>query len=120
MRLRTVLLACVLIVTGATVAVAQATTDPTAAFGNLWAYAGALATSAALGGVKSLDTRLTNSPWFRKLQPVITLAGAFGAAALASHGGPSIDPSAFASAPLATVATVTAAELLSLLQKKKS
>lgn len=120
MRLATLLLTCAFIGAGATAAAAQATTDPTAAFGNLWAYAGALATSAALGGVKTLDTRLTNATWFRKLQPAITLAGAFGAAALASHGGPPIDPSAFASAPLATVATVTAVELLSLFRKKKS
>lgn len=93
--------------------------DTAAAFGNLWAYGGALVTSALLSAVKKTDTSLTNSTVFRKLQPVITLAGAFGAAALAAHGGPTIDPSTFASAPLATVVSVTAVELLSLFTKKK-
>ena len=119
MRARTLAALCVLSLVGAVGVAAQASVDPAAAFGNLWAYAGALATTAVLGGVKSLDTKITNATLFRKLQPVFTLAGAFGAAALASHGGPTVDPSMFTSAPLATVVSVTAVELLSLFTKKK-
>jgi len=97
---------------------AQTATQPTAqAFGNFWAYAGALATSAILGGVKKLDTSVTNSSLFRKLQPVITLAGSFGLAALAAHGGPSVDPSMLTTAPVATLAAITIAELLGMLQR---
>lgn len=96
------------------------TPDLGAAFGNLWAYAGAIATTAALGAVKGLDTKLTNAPLFRKLQPLITLGGAFGAAALANKTGVTFDPSTLASAPIATVVALTIAELGSLLTKRKS
>jgi hypothetical protein len=87
------------------------TPDVTQAFGNLWAYVGAFATSAALAGLKKVDTSITNSGLFRKLQPVITLGGAFAASALASHTRVTFDPTTLASAPLATVAAVTLAEL---------
>jgi hypothetical protein len=93
----------------------QATPSP---IGQLLAFAGAVGTSYLLGFAKKLDTTVTNAPLFRKLQPLVTLGGAFLAPWVASHMGVTIDPSAFAAAPLATVATIAAAELLSLFAKK--
>src|SRR5260370_12315895 len=87
-------------------------------FSQALAYVGALATSALLGVVKKLDTTVTNSSLFRKLQPVVVLGGAVAMPWIVSHTGLTVDPQAFASAPLATVATVTVAELLSLFLKK--
>lgn len=83
-------------------------------FGSLWAFAGAFATSAALAFVKTFDTTLTSSALFRKLQPVITLAGAW----LLGQVGATVDPVALTTAPLATVAAVTVAELLGWLKEK--
>lgn len=99
------------------VALAQASGgDP---FSNLLAYGGAFLTSALLGGAKRLDTQITNAPLFRKLQPFITLGGAFLAPLIASKVGLNVDPSAFTAAPIATVVTIGAAELLSLITKRK-
>src|SRR6266545_2019568 len=92
---------------------------PSDPLSSLFAYAGAVATSAALGAVKGLDLRVTNAPLFRKLQPVITLGGAFLVPWVAQHAGVPIDPGALASAPVATIATITAAELLSLVFKRR-
>ena len=91
--------------------------DPLSA---LIALGGAVATSYVLSKVKGLDTAITSSGLFRKLQPVITLGGAFLAPWVAQKVGVSVDPSAFTAAPLATVVAVTSAELLSLLTKKLS
>lgn len=91
-------------------------TDPLSA---LIALGGAMLTSTLLGGVKKLDTSITNAPLFRKLQPVITLGGAFLMPWVASHVGVNVDPSALAAAPIATIATITGAELLSLFTKRK-
>src|SRR6267142_2816920 len=85
--------------------------------GQLLALGGAVLTSFGLSKVKGLDTRVTNSAVFRKLQPVITLGGAFLGPYLAGKLGVSIDPAAWAAAPLATVVTVTGAELSSILRR---
>lgn len=81
---------------------------------NLFAVGGALATSALLGASKKYDTSLTNSKVFRKLQPVITLAGAFAAPLIASHLGVQFDPTVFATAPASAIAAITAAELMAI------
>jgi len=85
----------------------------------LLAYGGALGTSALLGLSKKADTAITNSSFYRKLQPFITLGGAFLVPWVAAHTGVAVDPSAFAVAPTATVVTIGAVELLSLLTKRK-
>lgn len=89
-----------------------------AGVGALITYAGAVATSALLGVVKKTDTTVTNSAVFRKLQPFITLGGAFLAPWAATHLGATVDPAVFAQAPLASLVTIGGAELLSLLQRK--
>lgn len=86
--------------------------------GSLIALAGAVATSFALAGVKKTDTSISNSDVFKKLQPFITLGGAYFAPWLSAKLGVQVDPQAFAAAPLATVITIGSAELLSLAQKK--
>lgn len=78
---------------------------------------GAVVTSGLLAAGKTLDTKVTNSSVFRKMQPAITLGGALLAPTLAHY---SVDPTTFAAAPLATVGAVLGAELLSLFTKKKS
>ncbi len=87
-------------------------------FSQALAYAGALGTSALLGVVKKLDTTVTNSSLFRKVQPVVVLGGAFAMPWVVAHTGLTVDPQAYAAAPIATVATIVVAELLSLLAKK--
>ena len=94
----------------------QATPD-LPSVGTLLMYGGALLTSYGLSKAKTLDTSVTNSPWFRKVQPVITLGGAFLAPYLASKLGVSIDPSSWGQAPLATVITVAGAEVLSIIKR---
>ncbi len=105
---------------GVPVLMAQSTggavTNPLSA---LLTFGGAAATSAILGGVKSLDYKVTNAPLFRKAQPLITLGGAFLTPWVAQHIGVNVDPASFATAPVATVAAITGAELLSLLFKRK-
>jgi hypothetical protein len=96
-----------------------ATPAPADTLGGVLAVVGALGTSAVLGLVKGLDTKVTQAPLFRKLQPVITLGGAFAAPWLAAHVGVAVDPSAFAAAPVATVAAITVAELVALVRGSK-
>lgn len=95
---------------------ANGATAPT--LGSLIALAGAVVTSFALGAVKKTDTAISNSDVFKKLQPFITLGGAYFAPWLSSKLGVQVDPQAFVAAPLATVVTIGSAELLSLAQKK--
>lgn len=89
----------------------------TPSLGQLLAFGGALLTAFGLSKVKNLDTTVTNSQVFRKLQPVITLGGAFLAPWLAGHVGVTIDPSAWSAAPLATVVTIAGAELGSIIKR---
>ncbi len=88
--------------------------------GTLLAYGGALLTSFGLSKVKGLDTAVTNSPVFRKVQPLVTLAGAAFLPWLGAKLGVQLDPGSLAAAPLATVVTVVGAELLSILRRSTS
>ncbi len=98
-------------------AIIQATQPMLPTVGQFLAVGGALLTSFGLGKVKGLDTTVTNSTVFRKLQPLITLGGAFLAPFVAAKVGVQIDPSAWAAAPLATVVTITGAELGSIIKR---
>jgi hypothetical protein len=98
-------------------AVLQAAQPALPTVGQFLALGGALLTSFGLGKVKGLDTTVTNSTVFRKLQPVITLGGAFLAPLIAQKLGVTIDPSAWGAAPLATVITITGAELGSIIHR---
>jgi hypothetical protein len=92
---------------------------PPATWGTAITLGGALLTSFLLSKAKKLDTSVTNSGVFRKVQPVITLGGAFLAPYLAQHLGVTIDPGSWAAAPLATVATIVGAELMAIGQRTK-
>ena len=98
-------------------AILQAATPSLPTVGQFLAVGGALLTSFGLSKVKGLDTTVTNSSVFRKLQPVLTLGGAFLAPLIANKLGVQIDPSAWAAAPLATVVTITGAELGSIIKR---
>lgn len=98
-----------------TFVVVQAVTAPS--IGQLLAFGGALLTSFGLSRVKGLDTTVTNSAVFRKLQPVITLGGAFLAPVVAQKLGVTIDPASWSAAPLATVVTIAGAELGSIIKR---
>lgn len=82
---------------------------------DLLAIAGAVGTSALLAVSKQFDSRVTSAPLFRKLQPAITLAGAFFAPFLAAHG---VSSASLTTAPLATVGAIVGAELTALLTKR--
>ena len=92
---------------------------PPATWGTAITLGGALVTSFLLGKAKGIDSTITASPVFRKLQPVLTLGGAFLAPYLAQHLGVTIDPASWAAAPLATVATIVGAELMAIGQRTK-
>lgn len=95
-----------------------AVVGPTAdTLGTLWAWGGAFATAAILSGTKKMDTTVTNSKLFRKIQPLITLAGAFAAPLVAGKLGVQIDPAAYGAAPASTVAAILTAELLGILKR---
>lgn len=98
-------------------ALLQAATPSLPTLGQALALGGALLTSFGLSKAKGLDTTVTNSAVFRKLQPVITLGGAFLAPLIAQKLGVQIDPSAWAAAPLSTVVTITGAELGSIIKR---
>ncbi len=102
----------------ATVVVMLQVVQPADPVSNLVTFAGGLGVVAVLGAVKHLDTSVTNSSLYRKLQPLIALGGTFAVPWAAAHLGVALDPNALANAPLATVVSIGAAELLSLLQRK--
>ena len=88
-------------------------TDPVAALG-------AFGASAALGFVKTQTGALDN--WLgrkiRPVQPLVVALGAFGLPLLANALGiATVDPELFASAPTATVAAITAREVLARIRK---
>jgi len=91
--------------------------DPAAAWGALFAGIGAVTTSFALATLKKTDYSIAKSPFFRKLQPAITLGGALLAPWVASHISSGADISGFGAAPAATLGTVLAAELLAMLKR---
>lgn len=111
------LLAAALVVAVQDSTTAGVITGPGSALGALFAAGGALATSALLGGVKTLDTRVTRSTLFRKVQPGITLGGALLAPLIASKLGVAVDPSQWSAAPLATVFTLMVAEGIGVLKR---
>ncbi len=98
-------------------AIFQAAQPALPTVGQLFAFGGALLTSFGLSKAKGLDTTVTNSAVFRKLQPVITLGGAFLAPVIAQKLGVQIDPSSWAAAPLATVITIAGAELSGIIRR---
>lgn len=95
----------------------QAINDTASAWGALWAGVGALGTSFVLAQVKKTDFAVAKSPFFKKLQPAITLVGALAAPWVASHASSGVDVSGFGAAPVATLGTVLAAELLAMLKR---
>lgn len=95
----------------------QAAQPALPSLGQLLAFGGAILTSFGLSKVKGLDTSITNSPVFRKLQPLVTLGGAFAAPWLAQHVGIAVDPATWTAAPLATVVTIAGAELGSIIKR---
>lgn len=90
---------------------------PALTLGSFLALGGALLTSFGLSKVKGLDTAVTNSQTFRKLQPLVTLGGAFLAPYLGAKFGVQLDPSTWVAAPLATVVTITGAELGAMIRR---
>ena len=86
-------------------------------WGALFAAAGAIGTSAILAGVKKTDFAIGKSPFFRKMQPAITLLGALAAPWVANHISSGADISGVGSAPAMTLGTVLAAELLAMLKR---
>lgn len=93
----------------------QVSGDPVS---NLLTLAGAAASVYALGAVKRLDMSVTNSKTFRKLQPFLALGGAIGLPLLAGKIGVQIDPQALVNAPLATLVSIGAAELTTLIKRR--
>src|SRR5262245_65227141 len=81
------------------------------------AVVGAYGTSALLAQTKKLDYKLVQVPIFKKLQPVITLAGAFAAPILASKLGVRFDPSVYSVAPISAIGAITTAELLAIARR---
>ena len=94
----------------------QVAPDPTP-WGALFAAVGAVGTSFVLSSVKKTDFAIAKSPFFRKLQPAITLLGALAAPWVASHISSGADISGVGAAPAATLGTVLAAELLAMLKR---
>ena len=91
--------------------------DAASQWGALFAGVGAVGTSFVLAQFKKTDFALAKSPFFRKLQPAITLGGALLAPWVASHFSSGADISGFGAAPAATLGTVLAAELLAMLKR---
>lgn len=86
---------------------------------NLIVAAGAAVSVYALGAVKRTDSKITNSPVYRKLQPFLALGGAIGLPLLAGKIGVQVDPQALLNAPLATLFSVGVAELGSHFLKRR-
>lgn len=86
-------------------------------WGTLFTFAGAIGTSAVLGVAKRTDAKIFANPFFRKIQPLITLAGAVAAPYVAHVASSHVDISNFGVAPTATLATVVGAELYALLKR---
>lgn len=91
--------------------------DTANAWGVFFNAAGALATSGILSAVKKTDFSIAKSPVFRKLQPAITLIGALAAPWIAAHLSSGVDVSGLGQAPMATLGTIVAAELLAMLKR---
>lgn len=90
-------------------------TDP---ISNLFVLVGGAATVYALGAVKKTDVAITRSKVFRKIQPFLALGGALALPMLAGKIGVQIDPQALLNAPFATLISVGAAELGSLIKRR--
>lgn len=90
---------------------------PTQTWGELFSFVGAFGTAAVLGAAKRTDFSLMKKPLFRKIQPVLTLAGALAAPYVASIASSHVDISGLGQAPIATLAAVVGAELLAILKR---
>ncbi len=102
---------------GLVAALVLAVIPPADPLSTLITYAGAAASVLALGAVKRTDLKVTNSKVYRKAQPFLALAGSFVIPLLVRKIGVPIDPQALVQAPLATIVSVGAAELLTLFRK---
>ena len=87
------------------------------AWGLLFTAVGAVGTSYLLSVTKKTDLSIARSPFFRKIQPAITLLGAVAAPWIASQASSHVDVSGLGAAPIATLATVVGAELLAMLKR---
>ena len=87
------------------------------AWGLLFTAVGAVGTSYLLGVTKKTDLSIARSPFFRKIQPAITLLGAVAAPWIASQASSHVDVSGLGAAPIATLATVVGAELLAMFKR---
>lgn len=83
----------------------------------LFTAAGAVVTSGILAAAKKTDVSIFKSPFFRKIQPALTLGGALLAPWIASVASSGVDVSGFGQAPALTLATVIGAELLAVLRR---
>lgn len=90
---------------------------PSQAWGDLFSFVGAFGVAGVLGFAKKSDAKLFQQPLFRKLQPVITLAGAALAPWVASIASSHVDISGFGAAPIATLSAVVGAELLAMIKR---
>jgi hypothetical protein len=95
----------------------QAVNDTANTWGAVFAGLGAIGTSFLLAQVKKTDYAIARSPFFRKIQPALTLGGALLAPWIASHASSGVNVSGFGAAPAATLGTVLAAELLAMLRR---
>lgn len=93
----------------------QVTDSPT--FATALQAVGAICTSGLLSLAKKTDLSIVKAPLFRKLQPVITLAGALVTPWAAARLGAPVDLSTLGQAPAITLATVVGAELLAILRR---
>lgn len=94
---------------------ASTATDPLTA---LWAIGGAVVTSAVLGQVKKLDSKIV--PVIKPVQPIITAVGAIVAPYLGGllHLSTTPDLSTLATVgPIGTLLTITAREVYARLKK---
>lgn len=91
--------------------------DPSNVWGLLFTAVGAVGTSAVLGMAKRTDAKIFRSPFFRKLQPVLTLVGAVAAPWVAHQASSGVDISGLGQAPIVTLMTVVGAELLAMVKR---
>lgn len=111
-------LACAAVPGVAAAAVQAGGADPSAqALGVALSAIGAVATTAILGAVKRTDYALFQKPAFKKVQPVLTLAGALAAPYVASWASSGVDISGFGQAPVMTIGAVVLAEFAAMLKR---
>lgn len=95
----------------------QVAAETTNAWGIFFGAVGAAGTSFMLAQVKKSESAVARNPFFRKIQPALTLGGALLAPWVASQLSSGVDISGLGAAPMATLGTVLAAELLAMLKR---